>query len=82
MLNKYAEFAIYAIIGVLVLVWDTLIIGFSMNVLGIMDLVSKIISTGIVFIWNFGARKIMYVLINKFIINKKDNEGKEEKTDE
>ena len=81
-LNKYAEFAIYAIIGVLGLLWDTLIIGFSMNVLEIMDLVSKIISTGIVFIWNFGARKIMYVLINKFIINKKDNEGKEEKTDE
>ena len=49
--NKIIEFTIYAIIGV---------IGF-----GLYYFLSKIISTALVFIWNFGARKVLYIIAGK-----------------
>ena len=63
-LNKITEFIIYAIIGVVGLGLDT---GFVwlFTTIGIYYMIGKIISTGLVFIWNFFARKIIYVIIDK-----------------
>jgi putative flippase GtrA len=63
--NKTFEFVTYAIIGILGLGFDTLFMWFGTSVIGIYYMLSKIISTGIVFIWNFFARKILYIMIDK-----------------
>ena len=60
--NKKKEFVSYAIIGVIGLGIDTLFMYIFTSLIEIYYLLSKIISTIITFIWNFGARKIMYVL--------------------
>ncbi len=62
-ISKSKEFIIYAIIGVLGLIIDTLLVGLMTSILGLYYMLSKIISTIIVFIWNFGARKIFYKII-------------------
>ena len=62
-INKSKEFIIYAIIGVIGLGIDTLLVWLFTDIIKIYYLLSKIISTGIVFIWNFGARKILYKVI-------------------
>ena len=62
-LNKTKEFLIYAIIGILGLGIDTLLMGIFTSVLSIYYMISKIISTMLVFIWNFGARKVLYKII-------------------
>lgn len=64
-MNKFIEFITYAIIGVIGLGLDTLIIWLATNIIGIYYMLSKIISTGLVFIWNFVARKLLYVFIDK-----------------
>ena len=64
-MNKFIEFITYAIIGVIGLGLDTLIIWIATNIIGIYYMLSKIISTGLVFIWNFVARKLLYVFIDK-----------------
>lgn len=69
-LNKIFEFATYAIIGVIGLGLDTLFMWIFTDKISLYYLLSKIISTGLVFIWNFIARKFMYVVINKL---RKDN---------
>lgn len=63
-INKVTEFIIYAIIGVVGLGLDT---GFVwlFTTIGLYYMISKIVSTALVFIWNFFARKIIYVIINK-----------------
>ena len=63
-INKVTEFIIYAVIGIVGLGLDT---GFVwlFTTIGIYYMLSKIISTGLVFIWNFFARKIIYVIIDK-----------------
>lgn len=60
--NKKKEFISYAIIGVIGLGIDTLFMYLFTSLFEVYYLLSKIISTIITFIWNFGARKIMYVL--------------------
>ena len=62
-ISKSKEFIIYAIIGVLGLIIDTLLVGLMTSILGLYYMLSKIISTILVFIWNFGARKIFYKII-------------------
>lgn len=62
-ISKSKEFIIYAIIGVLGLIIDTLLVGLMTSILGLYYMISKIISTILVFIWNFGARKIFYKII-------------------
>ncbi len=62
-INKAQEFIIYAIIGVIGLVIDTLLVWIFTDTLSLYYMLSKIISTIIVFIWNFGARKMLYSLI-------------------
>ncbi len=61
--NKGKEFLIYAIIGVLGLGLDTLIISLLTTKLKLYYMLSKIISTMLVFIWNFVARKVLYKII-------------------
>lgn len=58
--NVWAEFFVFALIGIVGLGFNELIIYLCTGVLGIWIMLSKIISTGIVFLWNFFARK--YIL--------------------
>ncbi len=62
--NKIIEFTIYTIIGVIGLGLDTFFLWIFTS-LGLYYLLSKIISTVLVFIWNFGARKVLYVIAGK-----------------
>lgn len=66
-INKVTEFIIYAVIGIVGLGLDT---GFVwlFTTIGFYYMISKIISTALVFIWNFFARKLIYVIID----NKKE----------
>lgn len=64
-MNEMLEFTIYVIIGVIGLGFDTLFIWLFTDKIKLYYMISKIISTGLVFIWNFLARKGMYVIANK-----------------
>lgn len=64
-LNKALEFIIYALIGITGLVIDSLILWIFTSKLKIYYMLSKIISTGATFIWNFLVRKMVYYIINK-----------------
>ena len=57
--NRWAEFLVFAIIGVIGLGLNALIMYVCTDKMGIHYMVSKIISTVIVFFWNFFARKIV-----------------------
>lgn len=63
--KEFLEFISYAIIGILGLGIDTLIMWIGTSLLGVYYMLTKIISTGIVFVWNFSIRKILYIFINK-----------------
>ena len=63
--NKIAEFVIYAIIGVVGLGLDTLFMHIFTETIGLYYMLSKIISTALVFIWNFTGRKLLYIIIEK-----------------
>jgi len=65
-MNGIIEFIIYAIIGVIGLGLDTLFIWLLTDKMQLYYMASKIVSTGLVFIWNFFARKALYVIANKF----------------
>lgn len=62
-LSASKEFIIYAIIGVVGLGIDTLLMSIFTDTFNIYYMLSKIISTLLVFIWNFGARKGLYKII-------------------
>lgn len=64
-INRFAEFTIYAIIGVIGLGLDTLFMFLLTDKMHIYYMISKIVSTAVVFIWNFGGRKLLYVIIEK-----------------
>jgi len=64
-INKKTEFMIYAFIGVIGLLIDTCVLWFFTEKVHIYHMISKVISTGITFIWNFAARKIFYYFISK-----------------
>lgn len=72
-MNKRKEFISYAIIGIIGLGVDTLFMLICTSGLGIYYLLSKIISTIITFIWNFGARKFMYHMERKKLKLSKEN---------
>lgn len=57
--NKMAEFIGFAVIGVLGLLLNELIIYVSTDLIGLHYMVGKIISTAIVFFWNFFARRYL-----------------------
>lgn len=62
-LSASKEFIIYAIIGVVGLGIDTLLMSVFTDTFNIYYMLSKIISTLLVFVWNFGARKGLYKII-------------------
>jgi len=64
-IKKDVEFSLYATIGVVGLVLDTVLLWILTDLGKIYYLLSKIASTVIVFIWNFGARKMMYSILGK-----------------
>ena len=61
-INKIFEFISYMFIGIIGLAFDTLFIWIFTDLFGIYYIISKIISTCIVFIWNFFGRKIFYIM--------------------
>ena len=63
--NKSLEFTIYGLIGIIGLVFDTALLYFFTSYLGIYYVISKVFSTIIVFLWNFVARKLLYVILWK-----------------
>ena len=64
-MNNIVEFIVYTIIGVIGLILDTFFLFLFTDKMGIYYMISKIISTGLVFIWNFSGRKGIYVLVKK-----------------
>lgn len=73
-LNAILEFVIYAIIGVVGLGLDTFFMWVFTSVIGIFYMLSKIISTALVFIWNFLGRKGLYIAVDK-IKEKREKNG-------
>lgn len=62
-ISKTKEFIIYAIIGILGLGIDTFLVWLFTDAFNFYYMISKLISTLLVFIWNFGARKVLYKVI-------------------
>ena len=60
LVNKYLEFGIFGSVGIVGLGLNNLIMWFLTSKLGLYYLLSKLVATAIVYIWNFGARK--YIL--------------------
>lgn len=58
MKSKWIEFTVFATIGIIGLGLNELIIYTGTDVIGLHYMLSKLISTAIVFFWNFFARKI------------------------
>ena len=58
--DKKVEFLIYGLIGGTGLVFDTGLMYLFTDIIGFHYLISKVLSTAIVFIWNFLARKYFY----------------------
>jgi len=63
MKNRWSEFAVFALIGVAGLGLNELILYLGTDVFHLHYMVSKLVSTGLVFFWNFFARK--FILFNK-----------------
>lgn len=57
--NRWVEFVIFSIIGVIGLGLNELIIYLCTDVCGLHYMLSKIISTVIIFFWNFFARRFI-----------------------
>lgn len=68
--SKILEFSIYTIIGVIGLALDTLFMWIFTDKIQLYFMISKIISTVLVFVWNFLGRKLIYVIIEKKSIKK------------
>ena len=62
-MQRWQEFMFFAIIGVIGLIFNELIMYAGTDILHLHYMVSKLISTAIVFFWNFFARK--FLLFNK-----------------
>lgn len=60
--NFLVEFIVYALIGLIGLGIDSLLMWILTSKLNIYYIISKIFSTMLVFIWNFGIRKAVYKL--------------------
>lgn len=56
--KKTLEFSIFALIGVIGLGWTMLFMWVFVDLLSIHYLLAKLVTTGLVLVWNFGARKI------------------------
>ena len=56
--NRWLEFSIFAIIGVIGLGLNELIMYCACEMIGMHYMIAKLISTALVFFWNFFARKL------------------------
>ncbi len=56
--NRWLEFSIFAIIGVIGLGLNELIMYCACEMIGLHYMIAKLISTALVFFWNFFARKL------------------------
>lgn len=56
--NRFVEFVVFAIIGIVGLALNELIIYIGTDLCSLHYMLSKLISTAIVFFWNFFARKL------------------------
>ena len=55
----WQEFLVFAVIGVIGLALNEAIMYVGTDLMSLHYMVSKLISTGIVFFWNFFARKVL-----------------------
>ena len=60
----YSEFALFSFVGVIGLVLDTGLMFFFTQTVGLHYVISKFISTAIIFIWNFVGRKLIFLYLN------------------
>ena len=70
--NNILEFILYAIIGIIGLGLDTLFMWGFTEKIGMHNMLSKIVSTGLVFIWNFLGRKGFYKIEKNITIKRKE----------
>jgi putative flippase GtrA len=63
--NQKIEFLLYGVIGVVGLLFDTGLMYFFTEALYFYYMFSKVFSTVIVLLWNFTARKILYIMIDR-----------------
>ena len=73
--NGVFEFITYAVIGVIGLAIDTFLVWLFTEQMGLWYIFSKVLSTVIVFVWNFVARKVLYMYANR-LKKGKDGEAK------
>lgn len=59
MKSAWAEFAVFAAIGLAGLAMSELMMWALVSGLGVAVLVAKLFVTGVVFVWNFGVRKLL-----------------------
>lgn len=57
--RQVLEFSLFAIIGIVGLGLTVLFMWLFVDAFGIYPLIAKLITTGLVLIWNFGARKYL-----------------------
>ena len=62
--NKFTEFTIFSIIGIIGLGLNEIIIYICSEFLNLYYMISKLVSTVVVFFWNFGGRK--YILFTNY----------------
>ncbi len=72
MQNKWAEFAVFALIGIVGLVLNNVFLWLFTDVVGVHYLISKVVVAAVVMLWNFFARK--FILFNR----KNNDNGKQE----
>ena len=58
--NKLVEFNIFALIGIIGLIFTEILLYLFTDIIGLYYLISKIIATAIVMFWNFIARRVMF----------------------
>jgi len=64
-INKFFEIFVYCFIGIIGLGLDTLFMWIGTSKFGIYYIFTKIVSTGLVFIWNFLGRKSIYIIFRE-----------------
>lgn len=57
--NRVAEFLIFALIGVIGLGFTELLMWLFTDIIGIYYIISKVLTTALVYFWNFFARKLI-----------------------
>ena len=58
--NKVMEFNVFALIGIVGLIFTEILLYFFTDICGLYYMLSKIITTAIVMFWNFIARRVMF----------------------